>query len=482
MSVTPARRVRPQSFPVRLGAVIAGEMVNKCCVTAAFVWLARTLEPAVYGEVEWALSVTIVFTLAADAGLTTWAAAEIAAAREDTSLLVARVAWLRTVLVLLSYPVLVGVAWSRGGGAGRALAIYGLTLFFTPFLLQYLFNGLFELRWVAWSQAARGVVFLAAVFAFVRKGGSSSAVASAEMMAAGALALCHMAALRFVCRLRIPIREGRRGLSWTLSRAWTIGASRVTWGLHWYAGLIILGYLATTHDVAWYSAALRLVIAVYTIVLLYLDVLLPGLASELASAGTGWAVVVEQSLRLTGWLGCGVALAGTLAASAILTSLFGSPFAAATPALRAAVWVVPIAWTSGHLRYSLIAARQPRKDYHAALLGTATTIGLTVLLVPAFHSQGAAMGLLAGTIVNAIVVVVMARNALPVLALYKSVVTSGICCLVCLLLGAVLTAVAGELTSAIVSVSVFVACGMVAERKWAGALLFAPAAGSEVKE
>ena len=44
-------------------AVFASELINKACVTAAFIWLARALTPSVYGEVEWALSFTIMATV-----------------------------------------------------------------------------------------------------------------------------------------------------------------------------------------------------------------------------------------------------------------------------------------------------------------------------------------------------------------------------------------------------------------------------------
>ena len=69
----------------------AGEMTSKVAVAAAFMWLARMVRPDIYGQVEWALSMLTVATLAADAGLGTWAAAELgrrpdAADRKSTRL------------------------------------------------------------------------------------------------------------------------------------------------------------------------------------------------------------------------------------------------------------------------------------------------------------------------------------------------------------------------------------------------------------
>ena len=103
--------MRPQSFQSRLLAMYAGELVNKGSVVAAFVWLARTLTPAAYGEVEWALSITAVALLVADAGLSTSATAEVAAKPEEAPTLVARVGWLRLALSVPAYLLVLLIAW-----------------------------------------------------------------------------------------------------------------------------------------------------------------------------------------------------------------------------------------------------------------------------------------------------------------------------------------------------------------------------------
>src|SRR5262249_4869630 len=157
---------------------------------------------------------------------------------------------------------------------------------------------------------------------------------------------------------------------------------------------------------------------------LYLYVLLPVLSRRLLEDAAGWKPLVERSLRVTGWAGLELALVGTLGARPILTTLFGLPFAAAVPALRIMMWVVPVAWMSGHVRYSLIAAGHARREYHAGLVGAVATILLSVLLAPAFRSVGTALALLGGTIANAVVAVWLSRGVLPDLSFRNSSSTS----------------------------------------------------------
>ncbi len=445
MSVTPPPH---QSFGSRLAAVFAGELINKGCVIAGFVWLARTLDPAVYGEVEWALALTMVFVLAADAGLSTWGAAQVAARPADAATLVGRIGALRLTLAGPAYLVLLGVAAAYGGRAGLTLAVYGLVLLLTPLFLQYLFNGLFQSRWAAAGNAVRGLTFAAVVLLFVRQGSPPWIVAIAEVAGAVALALCSVIVVRRVFRLPVTIGTAGADSRALLARTWTIGAAEVAWGAQWYAGVILLGYLATSTDAAWQSTALRLVMALHTIVWLYLYVLLPNLARLLAEDTPGWRHMVEESLRLTGWLGWGLAVVGTLGAEPILTTVFGPPFAAAVPALQAAIWIIPVAWMSGHIRYSLIAAGCPQWDYRAGLIGAGTTIALSVLLIPSLRSGGTGVALLAGTVANGVAAWVFGRRILPPFRFATSVAASSACGLGCLAGGLVLIPMTGAIVAA----------------------------------
>jgi O-antigen/teichoic acid export membrane protein len=470
--------VSAPSFSSRLAAVLAGEIVNKGSVVLAFVYLAHTLDPAVYGEVEWALSILMVATLAADAGLSTWANAQIAAKPDEAGIVIARVGWLRLALAVPAYLGLAIVARSYGGRAGSALLVYGLALFLTPLFLHYVFNGLLQTKWAALGNALRGLTFAAMVLLIVDAGSSPSAVAIAEVTGAAALALCNLIVLRGAFQVAMPARTTGSDLKAVLAKSWRIGATEVTWAAHWYAGLILLGYLAGPTDVAWHSVGLRIVMALHTGVWLYLYVLLPNLTRLIRDDAAGWSRLVEESLALTGWLGWGVALVGTLAAEPLLIQVFGEPYVAAAPVLRAMIWVVPIAWMSGHIRYSLIAAQRPDLDYHAGLIGAGTTIAVTLALAPALQSAGGGVALLVGTIANAVAAWILARGVLPTLAAGRNVAPSSLCGAACVLVGLGLGRVVGDVAATLVAGVAFAACAVVAERRRARQFVYAFVGGS----
>jgi O-antigen/teichoic acid export membrane protein len=181
--------------------------------------------------------------------------------------------------------------------------------------------------------------------------------------------------------------------------------------------------------------------------------------------------MVQQSLRLTGWIGWMVAVVGTLGADTILTTAFGPPFVAAVPALQAAIWVVPVAWMSGHVRYSLIAAGRPGLDYRAGLVGAGTTIMLSVLLIPGLQSTGTGLALLGGTLANALAAWALGRRALPQFAFGASVGPSAACGVGCLGLGLLLRPIAGEVTATLAAALTLATVALAAERDTARQIL-----------
>src|SRR5689334_1110911 len=85
-AVKAARDLNPQPAAprTRVGlafnfAVLAGgEFLAKLLTFAVFTFLARTLGPARYGNIEFTLAVMVFFTLVVDSGLSTYGAREIA--------------------------------------------------------------------------------------------------------------------------------------------------------------------------------------------------------------------------------------------------------------------------------------------------------------------------------------------------------------------------------------------------------------------
>jgi O-antigen/teichoic acid export membrane protein len=155
----------------------------------------------------------------------------------------------------------------------------------------------------------------------------------------------------------------------------------------------------------------------------------------------------------------------------VIETVFGSRFAPSAPAFRVMVWVIPIAWMSGHFRYSLIAVEQPRRDYQAALIGAGTTVGLTLMLLPILGGLGAALALVGGTLANALGAWALARGVLPPFPLRQSMVISALWCGIAIAIGLLLTPVVGSIQATAAAGTLFGIAAVISERETARSLL-----------
>jgi PST family polysaccharide transporter len=437
---------RSRTLSGRYVTLAAGEIVSKLCVLAAFAWLARVLGPGDFGLIELSLAVTLVFVLLTEAGLGSYGARIVAAAPERTPRLIARVMLIRAALALPAYAAILALSARYGMPGLGVLAIYGLTVLAVPLYTQWVFQGLGHMRWVAAGTVARNVVFAACVFAFVAARPDARLAALAELCGVLALVLVNAYVLHVVLRVRIDWDAAPAGAVELFSDAWFLGVSDLAWAGLWYSPEIVLGALAGTSDVAWLAGPLRVVLALHTFVWLYFFNLLPALSRALGDSLGTWRDLARRSLGTSMWLACLIALGGTLLAPLVIRVVYGEGFAPAVLPLRIVIWMVPVAWLSGHFRYTLIAGGRQGLECAGAVLAAAAGAILAVLWVPAAGSAGAAAALLSGGVINAWITGAIVARRVGSMDVLRAVWPALSACVVCLAGGLALGTLAGPLT------------------------------------
>jgi O-antigen/teichoic acid export membrane protein len=105
-------------------------------------------------------------------------------------------------------------------------------------------------------------------------------------------------------------------------------------------------------------------------------------------------------MSISMWAGCMIALGGTFLAPLIVSTTYGANYGAAVLPFQIAIWMIPIAWFSGHFRFSLIAAGHQNLEFLACAAGGLTTIVAAFFLVRTNGANGATAALVAGGAVN----------------------------------------------------------------------------------
>ena len=451
--------LRPRSFFVRYLTLFGGETFSKLCVMAAFSYLAHVLSPADYGIVELALAVTVFFVLGVESGMGLYGARVVAASPERIPQLVPQVMLLRFILGLPAFAIiLAAAAHYRVAGLG-ILAVNGLAVLLTPFLTQWVFQGLRQMQWVAAGTAARNFTFVALVILMVRPGADIRLVAVAEVCGVTVLALVNAYFLHRVLRARLQWRGVIAGTRRLFADVWYMGLSDFTWACLWYSpGLIIYWMnLGRPEQVAWLAASVRVVLAAHTFVWLYFFNLLPNLARELAAGLDGWRDLMRRSMGTSMWPACLVAVGGTFFAPVFIPLVFGAAFESAVRPFQIVIWMIPVAWFSGHFRFSLIAAGHQRWEF-AVSAGTAlVTVVAAVVLGHYRESVGAAAALLTGGVVNTWLAIVASTRHIGHVPILPSIGPPVLATAAGLAVGAGVTVAAGPWGGTVAACLVFVA-------------------------
>jgi O-antigen/teichoic acid export membrane protein len=396
--------LKRHSFFVRYLTLFGGEGLSKLCGFCAFAYLARTLGPRNFGTVELALSVTVFFVLGAESGLGSYGARLIERTPSVASTLIPQVAVLRLMLGIPAYGTILFISESYGMPGVGILAIYGILVMLTPFFTQWVFQGLRQMQWVAAASALRYGVFAWLVVLFISKGSDTRLVAAAEVGGAVAVVILNTYIVRRVLHIRLVWRGAVVGALRLFKDTWFLGASDLAWAAMWYSPSVMIGWVAITrmHEVAWMASAVRIVMALHTFVWLYFFNLIPNLSREIHEGLAGWRDLLSRSMSSSTWAACLLALGGTFFAPIIVQTVYGPAYVPAVVPFQIAIWMIPVAWFSGHFRFSLIASGHQHLEFLASAAAGVTTIVAAYFGVRLHGASGAAVALLAGGLVNAV--------------------------------------------------------------------------------
>ena len=393
----------PQKIAANLMFLVAGEFTSKLLTFASFSYLARMLGPRDYGFLEFTLALMVFFSLPVDLGLGSYGAREIARNPGRAPQLLHEITGLRLFLSACSIAAL-AVAISLLHQSPRLkelLALYGVSLLGAPFLLQWLFQGHDQMRWVALTSIVRQTGFAVFVFLVMRKGSPLFYIGLIECASVTAAALFCIAVTRRSFRFAWPWPDLRlRGLFRHLKESAPIGLTELAWGFMWYFSTVILGFIFSDQTLGWWGASHRALMALHTFVWLYFFNLLPSISRCALRSNEDLLELMDESLRFTAWIGL---LAGALlmvTAPDLLALLYGPDYRRGANSFAVLVWMLPVAMLSGHHRYILIGYKQQGRLLLATTISAATAVTLGLILVPRYDGPGAAWALLIANIVN----------------------------------------------------------------------------------
>ena len=375
----------------------AGDFLAKILHFLTFIYLARVLDVAAYGVLEFANSSMTYFLLLADCGLELWATRE-AAQGKDVKELVSRIVPLRLLLAVVAFSLMLGLlpVFPNFAFLRTVLILFGLTLFTQALNLKWVFFGREKIRSVVAGLILAQIAFAIAVFAFIR---SPAALVYVPILRLAA----DFVMVAYFSRLFWVEFGGKVGYTLKNSRlvfkaALTMGAAHGLATVNYNFDSVLIGFMLNSIAVGLYNAAYRPVTMAVALPVSYFLGLLPLLSRIYVESQDTFRATIVRSLRWTATLAMPIGIGGTFLAYPIIDFLFGPAYAEAAPALQVLCWSAVLVILRGTYRQAFNATGNQRLDLRCATASTTSNLCLNLLLIPRYGILGAAVATLAAEI------------------------------------------------------------------------------------
>ncbi len=390
-------------FLFRYLLLVAAEGTGRVVAFASMVIVVRRFGPAGFGELGLAASLVTYMMVAGTCGLDLYAVRSVARDAASLRELAATVVTLRLILGLAAYLALLAVVSASPSLRPHIglIALFGISVLTSATSLSWIPEGLQKTHVLALASLGVQALNLGLLLVALRMGPSLAAVPVAQVVAEGLVALGLFAWARWTLG-RFDLPSPARAWPALLRRSAPIGGARLLRALSLGSDLILLGMFVSMTELGWYTGAYRLFLLGLALLAQYFVVLFPRMA-RVASEGT---VAIRREIRSSAAFGLAVAVPASavaaLAAGSLLQRLFGASFVAAAPSLRLLIVALLLNFLGSHYRNALICLNRQHADL--SLVATATVVHLVakLIFIPLLGIQGAALGMLLGEAVVAL--------------------------------------------------------------------------------
>ena len=370
--------------------------VEKGCRLALIVIAAPILGPTAFGAYQFALTLTALFAMVADVGLSTWTIRGLARDRRR-SREIAAVGFRVRGLGVLPFLLAAGIAaYLSGPGASRVLIVLlGVAAVANMFgdYAGAIFRGLERLRDEAVLNIGRALLVTAVALAALRASGGS-AIGLAAGMAAGSLVSAAYG--RWLVFSRTDVLVGDRSqlgggvaIRQALVESAPIWVAMLLGLLYYKIDVLILRAIAGDAELGAYSAAYKVFEAAAILPTIVMAAGLP----PLARAYRDPARRRHWERRLAGVLlamGALVAVGIYVARRPIVGLLFGADFVAAVPSLGILAATIPLSFVNAGLLQFLIARGLERRSVVLSGVLLMINVGVNLVAIPRLGGPGAA--------------------------------------------------------------------------------------------
>jgi len=377
--------------------LLAGEVLTRLLGFFVTVLLARRLGADGFGQVGFGVSVMSYGVIVTKFGLLTVGIREVAGDRDSLYRLVDNMLPLRFLLGLLACIGIVAFAFlARHDSQSRLLlALFGSGVIIQTLLLEWVFNGIERMEYVALAHVLTNATYLGLIGFLVRSPASLLVVPLA--FAAGTLVAALVLLVAYARGHGWPRPRFDREVWMRLgTSSWPLGIASVLNQFYVNFGIVGLALLRTDSEAGEFTAAHRLLFFLLMTDRILQAVFLPVISRNLKAAQHMVPELAGAAIRVALGLSLPVCAAVVLLAGPVTGLVFGPQYQAAVRPLTVLVWFFPLSLLSTVFGYALVAACRELEFLRNNAIAVGVALAFSLIAIPRAGVMGAAWAMLAG--------------------------------------------------------------------------------------
>ncbi|MBI3756319.1 MAG: flippase [Deltaproteobacteria bacterium] len=368
-------------------------------------YLARVLGVAGFGQFSLAVAAGMYMWAVVDMGVAGYGVREVARSRGNASEILNVLNSMRLVIAIILLIILTLVlSISEVHSETRFVIIFGCFYVVASALSpDWVFRGLERMEYIALSNTALAVTFLAAILVFVKSPADTIGAVfyrSASFFIATGIALIMLKKKEnIVFSFKLSISKWRLHVKESFYFA-VVGAFNI---VALYIPLFFLGAWAGMEEVGIFSAPQRIITAIIMLPAIITAAAYPTLSNLFAADKEKFNRAHKSFERLMLFIGVPIGAMGTLLSKKIVITLFGSSYSAGSAMFGVMIWYAPLMFVKMNYGVTLSSAGFYRLNMLATGSGALTTVLICFLLIPSYGGIGASFSLVGGELVALIV-------------------------------------------------------------------------------
>jgi O-antigen/teichoic acid export membrane protein len=383
-----------QRIAKNVGVLFIAQIITYTLGFFITMYTARYLGAGGFGIISLALSITGIFGVFSDLGLSTLMVREVAREKFLTDKYVVNLSILKVLLSILTFGLVAATVTIIGYSELVSTVIYLITLSTVLNAFTLVLNSVFQanekMEYISVNYVLNSA--LMAVGTAVGIYYALDVVYFASVYVVSTLLVLILAIIIYLWKFSLPKLEIDLSF-WkpTLNEAWPFGVSTALSNIYYFADSVILSVMVSTEVVGWYNASYRIIAVMLFIPILLNTVLFPVMSQFYVTSKDYFRLVYEKYFKYMVMIGIPIGVGTTLLADKIILLIFGGAYAPSIIALQILIWALVISFLSGAFTLLLQTSNKQMVITKITSINVVLNVVLNLILIPYFSYVGSSV-------------------------------------------------------------------------------------------